>query len=541
MDKRRGLINVTVSIAFKIAILIVSIIVRRFLIRYIGNEVNGLNSLYLSIIGFLSVAELGVGSAITFCMYKPVVDGDKDRIAALYHLFTKLYLIIGGIIAIAGCCLIPALPYLAKNYSSSESDLYLTFAIMLISVVLSYLFSSKTSLINAHKNDYITTTISSVGMLLQCGLQIGAILIFKSFVSYLICRIISIVVQWGATEIIARHKHREIIAIKSTLNVDTKKEVTKNIKAMFMHKIGGVLVNTADSLIISAFISVTILGKYTNYTTIVTYMVSVISLCFVPLTSVIGHMFVEESKENTLKYFKFFYTLNYIIGVIFFLGYYAVIDNLITILFGTDLEMAKSISFVITLNYFIRFMRQTVELFKDASGAFYYDRWKPLIEGTLNVVLSIAFVFVFGIVGVIVATVITTLLICHIVEPMVLFRHSLNTSVKGYYIKNYSYIVIFVALLFGVHFCLISNDNQWIELFANGGISLAFSLTLSAIVILCNKDFRYYIKHFIDRFKKHKVVRANETIIKQENIERGVEDQILSGEANLSDENIEQS
>ena len=90
MDKKKGLLNVIVSIAFKVLLLVGAILVRRYLIKYIGNEVNGLNSLYTSIIGFLAVAELGVGSAITFCMYKPIVEGDNDKVSALYGLFTKL-------------------------------------------------------------------------------------------------------------------------------------------------------------------------------------------------------------------------------------------------------------------------------------------------------------------------------------------------------------------------------------------------------------------------------------------------------------------
>ena len=98
MDKKKGILNVAISIFFRVFILIGALLVRRFLIKYIGNEVNGLNSLYTSILGFLAVAELGVGSAITFCMYKPIVEGDTDKVSALYHLFTKLYLIIGAII-----------------------------------------------------------------------------------------------------------------------------------------------------------------------------------------------------------------------------------------------------------------------------------------------------------------------------------------------------------------------------------------------------------------------------------------------------------
>lgn len=506
MDKKRGIINVAVSIGFKIVLLVMSILVRRFLIRYIGNEVNGLNSLYGSILEFLAVAELGVGSAITFCMYKPIVDGDHAKVSALYGLFTKLYLIIGGIILVVGCAIMPALPYLAKEYESVDVNLYLTFALMLVSVVMSYVFSSKSSLINAYKNNYITTTVSSVGQLLTSGMQIAVLIGTRSFVWFLVCRIIGMSLQWLATEILARKMHGGIISDKRHVDDETKKQVTKNIKAMFMHKIGSVLVNTADSIIISAFIGIVILGKYSNYTTIVMAMYAVLGLCFSPLTSVIGHMYVSEDKSQTRKYLKFFHTLNFVLGVIFFLGYYAVIDDLVTILFAGDLELAKSISFVITLNYFIQFMRQAVGVFKDATGTFYNDRWKPLAEGALNVGLSILFVLVFpeeyNVVGVIVATIITNLFICHVVEPHVLYKYALDSSAKQYYVRNYVYIAVFGGALTALHFGMLSLDNRWAELFANGGISLAFSAVVCGAVVLCSKDFRSYAKAFLHKLRK---------------------------------------
>ena len=505
MDKKRGLLNVTVSIAFKIAILAVTLLARRYLIKFAGNEVNGLNSLYLSIIGFLAVAELGVGSAITFCMYKPIVNGENDKVAALYHLFTKLYLIIGGIILVAGCAIIPLLPYLAADYHGINQNIYLTFFLMLVSVVLSYLFSSKTSLINAYKNNYIATAITSSGTILQCVLQIVVLIHTKSFVWYLVCRIIAVAVQWGITELVVRIRYGYIIKNKQKVDTETKKQVTQNIKAMFMHKIGGVLVNTADSVIISAFLGIVILGKYNNYIVIMTAMTGVITLFFSPLTSVIGHLFVEEDKQKVKQYFNFFHTFNFIIGIIFFLGYYGIIDNLVNICFssnGNDLELVKSISFIITLNYFIQFMRHATLLFRDATGTFYNDRWKPLFEGALNIVLSIGFVYLFGhffgedfaVVGVIVATIITNLTICHIVEPHVLYKYAFkDKSAKNYYLRNYLYIALFTAALFALHFSMQSNANEWLELLINGCIAVAIAIVPSAIVTFSNRDFRHYM------------------------------------------------
>ena len=163
MDKKKSLLNVIVSIGFKIITMIMVIFVKRILIQVCGNEVNGLNALYLSIIGFLSVAELGVGSAITFCMYKPIVEGDTEKVSALYCLFKKVYTIVACIILVSGLAITPFIHLLAKDYAKLEVDLYGTFILMLLSIVLTYLFASKTALIDAYKNNYLTTTISSTG------------------------------------------------------------------------------------------------------------------------------------------------------------------------------------------------------------------------------------------------------------------------------------------------------------------------------------------------------------------------------------------
>ena len=512
MAKKYGLLNVSVSVTFKIFLLIGNLLVRRYLIQCVGNEINGLNSLYISILDFLAVTELGIGTAITFCMYRPIVKGELDKVSALYGLFTKLYLIISAVITIAGLGVMLFLPILAKGYVMEKSELYLTFFLMLVSVVITYLFASKTSLLNAYKNNYITTTISSSGQLLQFILQIVVLVYTKSFFWFLICRIVSALLQWGVTEIVVRKKYDPIIKNKQKIDAETKKEVTKNVKAMFMHKIGNMLVNTADSVIISAFIGIVILGKYTNYTTIMTSMTGVLMLFFTPLTSVIGHLCVEEDKGAVKKYLNFFHTFNFILGTVFFLGYYGIIDNLVNICFKSteELELVKSVSFIITLNYFIQFMRQAAMLFRDATGTFYNDRWKPLFEGLLNIVLSIGFVYLFeylfgadfAVVGVIVATIVTNLTICHIVEPHVLYKYALGDKPIKYYIRNYVYIAVFTAALVVLHFSMQSYQNEWKELLVNGCIAVAVAVVPCVFAVVTDRDFRHHIKNVLLKIRK---------------------------------------
>lgn len=486
MDKRKGLLNISVSVAFKLIIMVVSIIVKRCLIQSCGNEVNGLNSLYLSIIGFLSVAELGIGSAITFCMYKPIVEGDNNKVSALYQLFNRIYWIIGAIILLVGLMLTPFIGYFAKDYKQLNVNMYVTFILMLISVVITYPYGAKSALINAHKNNYITTAIFSCGALLQYTLQIFVLLFTKSFEWYLICRSVSALVQGVATEIVARKKYSGIICNHQKVDLEARKELTLSIKAMFMHKVGILLVNTVDSIVISAFVGVVSLGEYSNYNSIMVSMTGIISLVFSSLTSVLGHLYVETEKRVSQRYCEMFHLMNFVLGAIFYLGYYAIIDNLIAILFSADLIISKAITMAITLNGFIQFLRKDVLAFRDATGTFYHDRWKPLIEGAVNIVLSICFVKWIGVAGVIVATIITNLVICHIVEPYVLYTNAFSSSPVRYYIKNYGMIGVFFVALLVLDLCMVSIGNAFVELLANGFISVGISATICGIALLLN-------------------------------------------------------
>ena len=487
MDKKKSLLNVSTSIFSRILLLVAAFFIRRLLIRYIGNDINGLNSLYTSIIGLLAVAELGVGRAISYSMYKPIVEDDEKKIAALYSLYQRLYRAIGTVIFLAGIIVLPFLPRLISDYESLDVNVYLTFFLLLVSVVLTYLYGAKTSLIMAHKDDYITTGILTVGHLIGYGLQALSILLFRSFAFFIGCHIVETCVIWGMTDIVVRKRHREIVNRREEVDGETRLEISRNVKAMCMHRIGSALVNSIDNVIISAFIGVMILGKYSNYILISSVISGIISLFFSPLTAVVGHLCSGGDTAEIKKTYDRFYILNYALGVVFFLGYYAVIDDVILMCFGPGLEMSRAISFIISLNGFVSFFRTATLLFRNASGTFYYDRWKPILEVVMNLILSLIFVNVFPdeykVIGVIVSTIVIILMISDVVEPYVLYRHVFGAPVKYFWIKNYANIALFVAGL--TILTLLNQKNA--GLFLNGFIAIGVSLAVLGVAFGLNR------------------------------------------------------
>lgn len=501
MDKKKSILNVSVSITFRLVTMIMSILARRALIRTCGNDVNGLNALYLSIIGFLAVAELGVGSAITFCMYRPIVEGDNQKVGALYHLFRWLYRIIGGVILLSGLALTPFIHHFARDYGQLDVNLHTTFLLMLVSVVVTYLFGAEISLINAYKNNYITTSITSGGLMLQYMLQLLTLRITGTFETYLMCRIVSALAQWGVTWLVIRRWYAPIMPHRQKIDSQTRQDLTRNIRAMFMHKIGSLLVNTVDSVVIAAFVGVAALGGYSNYTTIQTSMDGLIRLAFSSLTSVLGHLYVEKNKDTVHKYCEAFHLLNFALGAVFYLGYYAVADSLVAMLFGAELVGAKTISRMVALNGFVQFLRNSTQTFRDATGTFYYDRWKPVFEGVVNTVLSVILVSRIGVIGVIGATILTNLLICHIVEPYVLYKHALELSPVKYYLRNYAMVGLFCLGMLAVDWLSASTDTYFMGFLRNGFMSVTVSMVLCAGVLLLNARLN---RTLMDAFRRRK-------------------------------------
>lgn len=497
MDKKKSIINVVVAIIFKVVILVVSIIARRVVINTIGNELNGLNSLYSSIFSLLSLVELGMSVAVSFCLIKPIVDNDYYKINAYYHYFNKLYKKICLLSLGLGLTLIAFLPILAKGYSLNI-NIYIPYLLFLISNSLRYLFLANTTLINAFKNNYLSTIIVSSSLLFIDILQIISIIVYKNYYLYAFSSIIGTILEWLILHFVIVKKYKRCIQIKNAKLAENELfETKKQIKGVFMHKIGSVLVNATDSVIISAFVGVSMLGIYSNYATIALGLSSLLNLFFSSIVSNVSHGFYKLNKESFKRYFYFFHGLNFGIGMIMYLGFYAIVNQLVSLFFGSDLLINNFTVMIITVNYFIQYMRQSVLSFKDASGIFYVDRIKPVIEGILNLILSIILVLIlkgtgYEIIGVITSTIITNVFICHIVEPHILFKYSFECSAKKYYFKNYIYIVIFIVTL--LMFNAISNfsaGNLFLDLIYKGFISVILSSLISFIVLMLNDEFKY--------------------------------------------------
>lgn len=489
MDKK-SFYNIFSGFFMKIIILFISLFVRNFLIKYVGNEANGIISLFSSIIGVLCITELGVGAAITYSMYKPIAEKNISKITALYNFYKVIYRRIAIIIFALAAAFIPFLNFFLKDFSL-DYNIYLLFFIQLFGVIVVYFFSADISLINAYKRNYITILVLSFIQIIKIVIQALVLILTANLYLYLLATVVSEIIHMIIIKIYSKKSFADVVLGSfNEIDVDTKKQIIKDIKSIFLHKVGGILVNTIDSIVISTVLGVAILGYYSNYLLLINSLITICTMVFTQMISTIGQKFVEENKSVMKNFFMKYYLVNYMLASIMFFCFYTAADSFIDFAFGDGLNLERNIVLVISINYFIQFMRRTVLTFKDSAGLFYPDRYKPIIEGVVNLILSLIFVQIFGVIGVILSTIITNLFICHLVEPFVLFKYGFENTPKKYYLCNFSFICIFILVvtLYHYNFNFII-DNKFLEFIVNGFIGVGLSIPSFLISFIIYKFF----------------------------------------------------
>lgn len=478
--------NMVFGILQKIYTLAVPFLMRTLMIYFMGVEYLGLNSLFTSVLQVLNLTELGVGSAMVYSMYKPIADDDKEKICQLMRLYRTYYRIIGLVIAVIGCILIPFIPNLISEDSlaslPSGINVYILYGLNLAATVLTYwLFAYKNCLLNAHQRNDVVSKISIVITTLQYGLQIAAICAFKDYYIYVIVMLATQALTNIVTAIVTTKMYPDYKPVGKLPKEDVK-GINKRIRDLFTSKVGGVVVNSADTIVISAFLGLTMLAIYQNYYYNLTAIVGIIGIVFQACTAGIGNSIIVETKEknfNDLK--KFTFIMAWIVGfcTACLLCLY---QPFMKIWVGEDLMLGFLAVIFFCIYFYVQEFNALLNLYKDASGMWHEDRFRPLVTAIANLAMNLITVNFWGIYGVLASTFVTMLCI-----GMPWLLHNLFTVIfdKSHlkpYLWNllyYTLITIVVCALTYLACYFISFENDW----------LTFGVKLIVCLIVPNVAF----------------------------------------------------
>lgn len=389
--------------------IVIPFLMRTIMIYFLGMEYLGLNSLFSSILQILNLAELGVGSAMVFSMYKPIAEDDNKKICALMSLYKTYYRLIGLVVLILGLILLPFVPSLVKKGMPDGINVYVLYLLHLGTTVLSYwLFAYKNCLLSAHQRTDITSKITMIMNTLQYVLQIICIVVFKNYYLFLIVALLSQISINIVTSVVATKIYPKYKAYGKLDNAEVR-DINGRVRDLFTAKLGAVIINSADSVVISAFLGLEMLAIYQNYYFILTAIIGIVGTTFTACVAGIGNSIIMESKEknyNDLN--KFTFIIVWISGVCSccLMGLY---QPFMEIWVGRENTLGFSAVICFVVYYFVFEINQLLNLYKDAAGLWHEDRFRPLITALSNLALNLILVHFIGIYGVLLSTVLTML------------------------------------------------------------------------------------------------------------------------------------
>lgn len=403
--------NIVFGGILKVYQILVPFLMRTAMIYFMGVEYLGLSSLFSSILQVLNLAELGVGSAMVFSMYKPIANDDETTICALLSLYRKYYFIIGLVIAAIGTTLTPFIPKLIKSDMPGGLNVYILYLLNLAVTVLSYwMLAYKNSLLQAYQRVDITSKVTLFTTTIQYALQIVILITFKNYYVYVIVALATQAMTNILTAFVATKMYPDLIP-KGKLPTEQIKEINHRIRDLFTSKVGAVIVNSADTIVISAFLGLTVLAIYQNYFYILNSIIGFVTIIFNACMAGIGNsIIVETKKKNFEDLKKFTFIVAWIAGfctTCLLCLYQPFMD----IWVGKNLELEFSAVICFGIYYFIYEINQLLNTYKDAAGIWHEDRFRPLVTALANLVMNLIMVQFWGIYGVILSTVLSTLLV----------------------------------------------------------------------------------------------------------------------------------
>ena len=476
--------------------------VRTIFVMYLSESYLGINGVFTNLLTILSLAELGFGTTIIYSMYKPIAENNIEKLQALMKLYKKVYTIIGILVGVIGLSLIPFLDFFLKDKwdVTNVVSIYLLF---LINSIMSYFFAYKRSILSADQKDYVNSQYRYVFIIIKSILQIAIIILFKSFIGYLLIQIFTTTLE-NVFISIKVDKLYPFLKVKSdsSLTHDELSRIKNDVKALFITKFGNVMLNGTDNIIISSYVGVKWVGFLSNYNMITGSLTMVLSQITSGITGSIGNYMAKENSKDRYNLFKTIDTLNFIIYSICTICLIILFNPFIELWIGEKYILSEATCVVIAINFLISGIMSNWWAFRSTMGLFVQGKYRPLFTAIINIIVSIVLAKNMGLIGVLLGTTISKLLVNAWYDPYILYKHGFKIVCGKFYLsyllKTIAFGVILMLNLI-IKNAVLSNGVNYLNFIALMVLTIFISI-FSFYILYRNKSELAYIRDIAKNF-----------------------------------------
>ncbi len=504
---KKSIRNFNYGLISQFANLILGFIVRAIFIKTLGVDYLGINGLFTNILTVLSLAELGIGTAMVYSMYRPLADNDEYKLQALMNLYKKLYTFIGFAVAIIGLLVIPLFPYILKD-AAKFSNITVIYILFLANSVSSYFFIYKKSILEADQKIYIYSKYHLYFIFVRSLVQIISLFILPNFILYLAVQVLFTLLE---NIYISRCVDKLYPFLKNGNTSKVEKcdldRIKRDVGALVLSNISRVAINGTANIIISAVVGITAVGLYSNYTLIIGALVMILSQISVALTASVGNYIATESNHKHYELFNRIDLLNFWLYSFCGISFVILSKPFISLWIGSEYVLDSTIVIIIALNFIIEGMLQSLWTFRTTMGLFTQGKYRPVFAAIINIFFAYILGRYMGLVGVLLGTTISRLCVNMWYDPYIIFKHGFNISAWKYLLRS----VIRLASIFVIIF-IIQYPTRESVIFNLSNICQLIILALVCFTVinlaLCFLEFRnpainYYCKLIKSTLCKH--------------------------------------
>lgn len=456
--------NIITGMAYKMVSMFGPFIMRSVLLYTLGVQYLGLNSLFTAILHFLSLTELGVGSAMVYAMYKPIAEDDDATICALLNLYRKLYRIIGCVILVLGMILYPFIPHLVSGDVPADINLHALYVMYLLNTVLSYfLYGYKQSLLLAFQRNDIISTRALILRILMYGLQAVVLFVTGNYYLYVAMFIAYTVCTNLANSILVDRMFPQY-KCKGIVPGELLKSIKTNVVSLIGGKLIAIMLNFSDNLMISIYLGLTMVARFDNYYYVINALVGFFVIVYEALTGGLGNSIQMDSVEKNHNDFKALSFVNFWLVSWCSICIMCIMQPFIILWVGEELMFSNALAILFALYFYVLQSEKMVLTYKDAAGIWWQDRFRPYVVIAINTIIDLLFIRQLGVYCVVISTIIA-LAVSVPWSAVTLYKHLFKRSAKPYLMQYLMQIVkTVIAGAATYYLCTLVGGNVWVQM-----------------------------------------------------------------------------
>lgn len=453
MRTENSIKNMLVGSVGQLLTIVLGIVSRSIFLRILSIDYLGVSGLFSSILTMLSFAELGIGSAIVYSLYKPLAEDNQELILSLMRAYQKIYRMIGVFVLVLGIALTPFLDFFIAH-ETSIPNIDTIYVLFVLNASLSYFFAYNRSLIMADQKNYKLAGITFAFKVFHAVGPIVILLILRQYILYLVTQICLTVIE-NIFVFCKVNRMYPILKQKQAQKIppEVKATLKKNVLALMIYKIAIICVSATDNILISRYIGLAVVGIYQNYTLIINNVTAVISQAIVSLTASVGNLVALEDTSRRHDIFNVIQFGNFWIYGLASSCFFVLLNPFIGMVFGAENILEMKTVLPIVLAAYILGMQKSVSIFRDAQGLFWQGKLRPLAQAVVNIVASIGLYKLTNHVSAIFwGTVICRITTSFWFDPYIVYKHSLHQPLRSYFIRYTIYTAVMIISTASVYY-----------------------------------------------------------------------------------------